>query len=86
VPVWTIILEAQWGTSLAHSKKKLRDAVMNDSSGSLERADLSEPTWTQCEARPTSRADANPGRITLAQHEESLRNRWWSSGTGLRLV
>jgi len=59
---------------------------MSDSSGSPERADLPEPTWTQQEARPTSRADADPGRIMLAQHEASLRDRCWSVGIGLRPV
>ena len=40
--------------------------IMNDSSGSPERADLPEPTWIQHEAHPASRANADPGRITPA--------------------
>ena len=56
---------------------------MNDSSGSPERADLLEPTSTQHEARPASRANADPGKITLAQHEASLRDRCWSGEIGL---
>jgi len=59
---------------------------MNDSLGSPERADLPEPTWTRHEACPAGRANADPGRIMLAQREASLRDRCWSGGTGLHLV
>ena len=55
---------------------------MNDSS----RADLPEPMWTQHEARPASRANADPGGIMLAQSEANLRDRNRSSGTGLHPV
>jgi len=56
---------------------------MNDSSDSPEGADSPEHMPTQREACPTSRADADPGRNMLAQHEASPRDRCWSSGTGL---
>ena len=48
---------------------------MNDSPDSPESADSLELTWTQYKAHLTSRADANPGGIMLAQHETSLRDR-----------